>query len=153
MFKREEASRIKQEFWTTFGKYLSPILSAEGMKINWVNYHTGVKDVYFRMDAGQKSAAISISLEQVDPAIQEVYFNQFLEFQHLLHDTLQEKWEWKLHIPIENGKVITRIYKEIYDVSIFNKDQWPELIPFFKDRIIALDKFRENAKYSFESLK
>ena len=62
MFSRHEASRIKHEFWTTFGKYMRPILSAEGLKINWVNYHTRLKDVYFRMDAGKKSAMIAITL-------------------------------------------------------------------------------------------
>lgn len=152
MFSREEASRIRQDFWTTFGRYMSPIPSAEGMKINWVNYHTRLKDVYFRMDAGQKSAVISISIEHTDPGIQEVYYDQFLELKSLLHDTLQEEWDWQLHATVD-GKVISRIYKELSGVSVLNKDHWPELISFFKPRIIALDSFWENAKYSFEGLR
>ena len=152
MFTRAEASLTKQEFWTAFGKYMSPILSAEGMKVNWVNYHTRLRDVHFRMDADQKSAAIYISIQHADPEIQELYFEQFLELKDLLHDTLQEEWEWQLRVPVD-GKIITRIYKEISDVSIFNKDQWPELISFFKQRIIALDTFWENARYSFEALR
>lgn len=152
MFSREEASRIRQDFWTTFGRYMSPIPSAEGMKINWVNYHTRLKDVYFRMDAGQKSAVISISIEHTDPGIQEVYYDQFLEFKSLLHDTVQEEWDWQLHAAVDD-KVISRIYKELSGVSVLNKDHWPELISFFKPRIIALDSFWENAKYSFEGLR
>jgi hypothetical protein len=152
MFSREEASRIREEFWTAFGRYMSPVLSAEGLKINWVNYHTKLKDVYFRMDAGKKSAAISISMEHRDPGIQELYFEQFMEFKNLLHGILQEEWEWELHATVD-GKVISRIYKEISGVSVFNKDHWPQLISFFKPRIIALDSFWEDAKYSFEGLK
>jgi hypothetical protein len=152
MFTRAEASLMKQEFWTAFGKYMSPILSAEGMKVNWVNYHTRLRDVHFRMDADQKSAAIYISIQHADPEIQELYFEQFLELKDLLHATLQEEWEWQLRVPVD-GKIIARIYKEISDVSVFNKDQWPELISFFKQRIIALDSFWENARYSFEALK
>jgi hypothetical protein len=152
MFTREEASRIRHEFWTTLGKYMSPIPSAEGTKINWVNYHTRIKDLHFRMDAGPKTASVSISLEHRDPVIQEIFFEQFLQFKSLLHDILGEEWHWQLHANIE-GKVITRIYKEISGVSVFNKEQWPELISFFKPRMIALDSFWENAKYSFESLK
>jgi hypothetical protein len=151
MFTREEASRIRHEFWTTLGKYMSPIPSAEGEKINWVNYHTRVKDLHFRMDAGPKTASIAISLEHRDPGIQEIFFEQFLQFKPLLHDILGEEWQWQLHANIE-GKVITRIYREISGVSVFNKEQWPELISFFKPRMIALDSFWENAKYSFESL-
>jgi hypothetical protein len=153
MYTRDEASRIKEEFWTAFGKYMSPIPSAEGVKINWVNYHTKVKDVHFRMDADKKSAAIYISMEHRDPGIQEIFFEQFLEFKNLLHNTIGEEWLWQLHVPTTGGKVISKIYKDISDVSVFNKNQWPELITFFKPRIIALDSFWENARYSFESLK
>ena len=153
MYSREEASRIKHEFWTTFGKYMSPILSVEGIRINWVNYHTRLKDVYFRMDAGNKSAMISISLEHSDPDIQQLYFEQFLGMKDMLHATLEEPWEWQLHLAYHDGRVITRIYKEISDVSVFNKDHWPDLISFFKPRIIALDNFWQNAKYGFEALR
>jgi hypothetical protein len=148
MFTREEASNIRQEFWTAFGRYMNPVRSAEGTSINWVNYHTRLKDVYFRMDAGQKSAAISISLEHRDPAVQELYFQQFLQLKSLLHTAMQEEWQWQLHVRVEDGKVISRIYKEISGISVFNKDHWPDLISFFKPRIIALDSFWEDAKYS-----
>jgi hypothetical protein len=152
MFSREEASLIKEEFWTAFGRYMSPVLSADGMKINWVNYHTRLKDVYFRMDAGKKSATISISLEHRDPGIQELYFQQFQEYKTLLHTTLGEEWEWQLHTT-DDGKVISRIFKSVSGVSVFNKDHWPDLISFFKPRIIALDSFWEDARYGFEGLK
>ena len=153
MFKRDEASLLREEFWTAFGKYMSPVPSAEGLKINWINYRTTIKDVYFRMDANQKAATISITIEHKDAGIRELYFQQFEEFKTLLHTTLEEEWQWLLHAHITEDKVISRIYKEITGVSVFNKDQWPELISFFKPRIIALDRFWENAKYSFEALK
>jgi len=153
MFSREEASHIKQEFWTAFGRYMSPILSAEGVKTNWVNYHTRVKDVYFRMDAGKKSATISISMEHGDPDMQELYFEQFLELKDHLENELQETWEWQLKSSGDDGKTITKIYKELADASVFNRDDWPELISFFKQRLIALDRFWENAKYSFQNLR
>ena len=152
MFTRTEASRLKQEFWTTFGKYMRPVPSAEGIEINWVNYHTKIKDVYFRMDAGARSAAIYISLEHADPGVQELYFEQFLQFKKILHATMEELWDWQLHVPMD-GKVVSRIRKELPGVSVMNKDHWPELISFFKPRIIALDSFWENAKYSFEGLR
>jgi Domain of unknown function (DUF4268) len=151
MYTREEASTIRQEFWTVFGKYMGPVPSAEGLKINWINYHTRIRDVHFRMDAGVKSAVISISLEHRDPGIQELFFEQFLELKELLHSTLEEEWLWQLHVTLD-GRVVSRIYKEISGVSVFNKEHWPDLITFFKPRIIALDSFWENARYSFEGL-
>lgn len=152
MFTREQSSRIRQEFWTVFGKYMSPILSAEGLKVNWVNYHTSIKDIYFRMDAGPKSALMAISLEHNDTGIRELYFEQFEAFKLILHATLEEEWQWQRNVSI-NNKEISRIYTELPDVSVFNKEHWPDLISFFKPRIIALDSFWENAKYTFQALK
>lgn len=152
MFSREESSRIRQEFWTAFGKYMRPIPSAEGVKVNWVNYHTGIKDVYFRMEAGSKSAAASISIEHNDPGIRELYFEQFLEFQSMLHGIMEEEWEWQLH-SADSGRVTSRIYTELQGASVFNRDDWPALISFFKPRIIKLDAFWSDAKYSFDALR
>jgi len=143
MYTRGESSQIKQEFWTTFGKYMAPIRSAEGMRINWINYRTGVKDVYFRMETLTTSASIFISMEHKDEGIRELFYEQFLELKLMLEDAVGEAWTWQP----------ARIIKELPNTSVFNREQWPELITFFKPRIIALDSFWENAKYNFESLK
>ncbi|MEQ8469607.1 MAG: DUF4268 domain-containing protein [Marinoscillum sp.] len=153
MFSRAEASQIRQQFWTTFGQYMKPVPSSEFLPVNWINYNTGLKDVYFRMDAGRRSAIIAISIDHDDTDIQELFFEQFLELRTLLHSELGEEWEWQLHHTTENGKLISHIYKELPKTSVFNKEQWSDLISFFKPRIIALDAFWENAKYAFDGLK
>ncbi len=153
MYTKGEASQLRQAFWTAFGQYLAPIPSAEGLKVNWVNYKTGLKHVYFRMQAGNKTASIGIELTHPDPGIQELFFLQFTELKTLLHGTLDETWDWVLHTTDENGQLISRIYKEIAPVNVFNQDDWPALISFFKPRIIALDEFWTDAKYSFDALK
>lgn len=152
MYSRGEASTLRQEFWTAFGKYMGPVPSAEGLKINWINYHTRIRDVHFRMDAGPKSASISITLEHRDPGIRELYFEQFLELKELLHGTLKEEWTWQQHVTLPDGRIISRISQSLPGVSIFNKDQWPDLISFFKPRILLLDSFWENARISVEGL-
>jgi len=153
MYTRDEASRIKQEFWTAFGRYMNPILSAEGMKINWINYHTALKHVHFRMDAGVKSASIFISIEHNDSGIRELYFEQFIQLKSIFHASLGEEWEWQPGFVLEGDRTVARISKTLSGVSVLNKDQWPELISFFKPRIIALDSFWEDAKYTFDGLK
>ena len=153
MFTRQEASRIRQEFWTTFGKYMRPITAAEGIRVNWVNYHTGLKDVYFRMDAGKNFASVCISIEQSDADVRELYFDQFSEFRTLLQITLNEEWVWEKECNLPGGAVVSRIGKQLEGVSVFNKNDWPEIIAFLKPRIIALDSFWENARYSFDALR
>lgn len=153
MYSKDEASQLKQAFWTTFGQYISPRLSAEGLRVNWVNYKTGIKYVYFRMEAGKKAASIAIEIAHPDAGIRELFFEQFLELKNVFRSVLSEEWEWQLQVTDENGKTVSRIFKQLDGVSIFNKNDWPALISFFKPRIIALDEFWSDAKYAFDTLK
>jgi len=153
MYSKDEASQIRQSFWTTFGQYIAPQLSADGLKINWINYKTGVRNVYFRMDAENRSASISILINHPDTGIQELFYEQFVELKAIFNSYMEDEWTWA---PLEydrNGRIISRIYQEIKEVSIFNRNDWPKLISFFKPRIIALDEFWSVAKYSFDALK
>ena len=153
MYSKDEASQIRQAFWTTFGQYIAPQLSADGLKVNWVNYKTGIKHLYFKMDANKRSATIEILIAHPDAGIQELFFEQFAELKIMLNGYLNEEWDWLLHDKDENGKTISRIYKQIDSVSIYNRNDWPQLISFFKPRIIALDEFWSVGQYSFEALK
>jgi hypothetical protein len=38
-------------------------------------------------------------------------------------------------------------------VNLFNRDDWPALISFFKPRLVALDEFWNGAQYAFEELR
>lgn len=154
MYSKEEASRARKEFWTTFGQYLSPHLSAEGTKVNWINYRTGLKEVNFKIDAIKKEVSIAIEIHHADDGIRELFFEQFLELRTYLHTILEEEWIWDQHYTFpETGKKIGRIYLVKQGYSIFNQTHWPEIIQFLKPRIIKLDEFWSDARYSFDALR
>jgi hypothetical protein len=152
MYSKTEASKLRQEFWTSFGQYMLPVLSADGEKVNWINYKTGLKDFAFRMDADNKTASIAIELTHNDNDLQQLYFEQLEKLKHLLEQCLGETWDWKLRVINASGKTVSRIEKTLEGVSIYRKEDWPELISFFKPRIIALDDFWSNARYSLEEI-
>ncbi len=149
MYSKRQASQVRQEFWTAFGKYMQPILSSEGEKINWVNYKTGAKHIYFRMDAA-KGASIAIEITHTDAQLQNEYFQRFLQLRSLFNEIISEKWNWETNVQDENGRPVSRISTQIDNVNIFNKADWPTLISFFKPRIIALDEFWNQVKHGFD---
>ena len=151
MYSKNEVSQIRHEFWTAFGHYMAPVPSAEGEKINWINYKTGVKHLYFKMEADQTMASTAIELTQPALDIQKLYYDHLLQFKKLLHATLGEEWTWSLHVT-EEGKVVSRIFTELEGVNFFDKENWPSLISFFKQRLIKLDEFWSQAKYGFDVL-
>lgn len=132
---------------------MAPVLSAEGEKINWINYKTGEKDIFFKMHADNKKASIGIELHHRDAGVQQLYFEQFVELRQILENSLEEEWTWQLHTHDANGKLASKIFTESGGVSIFKKEDWPSLISFFKPRIIALDEFWSSVKIGFESLR
>lgn len=153
MYSKDQVSKLKQAFWTSFGQYIAPQLSAEGLKINWINYRTGIKHLHFKLHADQKSAYIAIELSHPDPGMQELLFEQFKEFKNVLTSYLEEDWEWESGLTDENYKLVSRIYKPLAGVSIFREEDWPKLISFFKPRLIALDEFWCDASPGFEQFR
>lgn len=153
MYSKQEAAQLKEEFWTAFGKYMSPVLSAEGEKVNWINYKTGEKSVQFRMQADNKHAFIAIELTHKDSSIRDLYFSQLQQFKLLLESGTGEQWKWEPEYSDKYGRVITRVSSVVSGVSIFRKEDWPQLISFFKPRMIALDAFWSQVKYAFEMLR
>lgn len=152
MYSREEAAQLRQQFWIAFGKYMKPIPSAEGMPINWVNYKTGVKHVFFRMNAEQRLAAIAIELTHPDETIRLLFFEQLLSFKAMFTDALQEQWDWQANAQNAYGAPLSQIVCSLGGVSVYNQADWPVLISFLKARIIALDEFWSGVKPIFEAL-
>jgi hypothetical protein len=150
MYSKQEASFLNQKFWTSLGQYLAPIPSAEGEKINWINYKTGEKDIRFLMIAENDQAKISITFSHKDTDLQKIYVEKMLQLKNTLHQFLAEQWEWNLLCSDSNGRVVSEIYTSIQNVKVLDSADWPLMISFFKERIIALDKFWCENKYAFE---
>lgn len=150
MYTKQEASRQRQAFWTAFGQYMKPVLSADYEPVNWVNYKTGIPGIYFRMDAGNKQASIAIELSHTDLELQRSCYDKFLGLKHILHEGLGEEWQWQPFVEDEYGKTLSLITAELQGVNIALQDDWPQLISFFKQRIMALDAFWSMAKYGFD---
>jgi len=153
MYSKTEVSQLRQAFWTTFGQYMAPVPSAEDLPTNWINYKTGLKHVYFRMHADARQASIGIELTQPDTGVRELFFEQFEELRSLLHETVGETWRWEAEAVDANGQPLSRIFTELHPVNLFNRDNWPQLISFFKPRIMALDEFWSTAQYAFDALR
>ncbi|MHA7129005.1 DUF4268 domain-containing protein [Algoriphagus namhaensis] len=150
MYSKAEASAIRKKFWVAFGQYMKPVPSAQGRKINWPNYRTGIKDIYFRMKAERDYASIGIELGHTDAELQELYFDHFLQLRKILESSTGETWNWKLHVKNDTGQTISKIEQVKTQVNVMDESTWPEIISFLKPRIIALDEFWDNVKPGFE---
>ena len=129
---------------------MKPVPGASGEAVNWLNYKTGVRNIFFRMDADQQSAHVGIELQHAMEAKRIHYYNHFVALKNLLEQTTGNKWQWQAAVLDENGQPISRISQSLNSVNILEESDWPAIIAFFKQRIIALDAFWETVKDGFE---
>jgi Domain of unknown function (DUF4268) len=143
--------KLKDEFWTTFGKYMALHPSASGEKVNWINYKTGVKLVQFRLEVNEKKAGIYIELLKAELEVQKKLFNQLNRDIDLLIGYTDANWLSESQSTTTEGRIISRIYQERPDVNVYFKSDWPAIISFLKFELIGVDKFWTEQKdlYAF----
>lgn len=150
MYTRQEISKYKQAFWTTFGKYMQPVLSASGAPINWINYKTGVNGIQFKMDGDQWTSIIGIYLVHSSLDMQREVFEKMEGLKDILEEVMGEEWEWRLLKQDEYGKIQSSITIQLDDINLYDKKNWPTLIEFFKTRMVKLDEWWQDVKPMFE---
>ncbi len=149
MYKKQEARLIKQQFWTSLGQYMKPVPSASMEKVNWLNYKTGIKDVYIRMHADNNKATIGIDITHEDLELQQWHFEHLQALRNILESHTSETWQWQPQIQNETDKIVSRVQIAIMEVNVMRPEDWPSMIAFFKPRLIALDAFWWEVKDGF----
>jgi hypothetical protein len=149
MYSKVESSKLQSRFWTSFGQYMSPVPFASGEKLNWINYKTGRKHIYFKLFANAEGAVISIDISHPDEEERSAFYEQFESLKKILDAALEEEWIWEKHAMDINGKNISRIYAALPGVNLFQENDWPAIISFFKARIMKLDAFWNEYKAFF----
>ena len=149
MYSKEQASKLKTQFWTSFGQYMKPVPGASGLPVNWINYKTGIRNIHFKMDADNTKAFIAIEISHSKEEERLQYFNQFLSLKKILASTGTFNWQCNETV-VTDHQTISSISQQLDSVNILNKSDWPGIISFLKPRIIALDEFWEIVKDGFE---
>ncbi len=150
MYNRNEMSKVRQYFWTSFGRYMLPVQPAGDEKVNWINYKTGVKEISFKMSAERDAAGLSIQITG-DKLQREKHYKRMLQFKQVFESSVQGKWIWLKEKPDENGRIMAVIETILPGVNVYDKNDWPAIISFLKSMITELDKFWTSVEDFFET--
>lgn len=131
MFSKQEAQQLKKEFWTAFGK---------SFPRKWILYDTKIKDFSFKFSADNKKAEVSIDIEMKDEVFRNAYYEKIWSLELLLEEHIGEFHKEEFY-ELDNGKVISRIWVEKYNVSVFNKNSWQEIFEFFYHKMNGFELF------------
>ena len=131
MFSKQEAQQLKKDFWIAFGK---------SFPRKWLLYDTKIKDFSFKFNANPKNAEVSLDIEMKDELFRNAYYNKIWSLEDLLKEEIGEFQKEEFH-PLENGKIIARIWATKENVSIYRKETWQETFEFFVEKMDGFERF------------
>ena len=152
MYSREEAAKMRKDFWTSFGLFMKPVLSCEYQRINWVNYDTGIKGISFKMVAGQKEAYLILEIKIKDLEMKDLLFEQLLEFKAMFEAEVGSDWVWNKDDLNEFYQEQATIKSPVIKANVYNNMEWDVPFGYFKKNLTAFDAFWENPKEIFKDL-
>ena len=132
MFSKEQSKEIRQQFWIFFGKRYPR---------KWLLYHTGIKDVSLKFDFDTKKAIVAIESAATDEIDRGYYFDKLISLKNILLEDVSSELIFEDTYLLPSGKVVSRCYLSIDNVSIHNKNTWPDVFEFFNTYMDKMEKF------------
>lgn len=132
MYSKEEALQIKKEFWISFAK---------AYPRKWLLYNTKIKDFSFKFNADNKKAMVSLDIESKNNEHRIIYFQKIESLQTILREEYLPNVVFNQNIQLDNGKIISRVWVQLDDVSINNKGSWPIIFEFFSKNMELFELF------------
>lgn len=132
MYTKEEAQRLKREFWIAF---------AEKYPRKWILYDTKIKDFSFKFYVDNKKAQVLIDIEMRDAEKRKSYFEKLESLKTILEEEYIQDLVFENKYTLESEKTISRIWVEKLQVSVSNRAYWDEIFDFFNEKMDKLERF------------
>ena len=132
MFSREEAKKIRQEFWTSFGKEFPR---------KWLLYNTRMKELQLKFTFERKFAMVSLDILDEDEIIRAFYFEKLQSLRNILENEYLPEVIFEEHYELPEGKIISRVYVILENVSVYNPKDWPLVKEFLAKNMNLLEEF------------
>lgn len=133
MFSKEDSRKLREEFWIAFGK---------SFPNKWILYKTKIKGLSFKFHYDLRMAMVSIDVDTDFEQRIKVWDKLVALKPILLEEYLQEAIYEDFFL-LENKKEISRIYVELKNVSIHNKNTWRETMEFLNQSMLKIEIFFE----------
>lgn len=132
MYSKEETLRLKKEFWTEF---------ANSNDRKWILYDTKIKDFTFKFFVDNKKAQVLLDIEPNNEELRKIYFEKIESLKTILIEEYLSEVVIERNYYLNSGKVISRAWIELLDVSLNNRNTWPTIFNFFSENMDKFESF------------
>ena len=151
MFSKMEAKASREVFWDTFKLMSASRRSKKNLPGNWIMTQTGIKALNLKFHVDREVAQVGIDLETKNMEKRFELYEKLEALKKLLEEAMESAMNWELEYIRENGKSVSRIFLQIEDVDIYNRDTWAKAHQFMYDNMMKLESFyneyRDYLKY------
>ncbi len=137
MFSKEASKKLRQEFWTSFGK---------SFPRKWTLYNTRIKGLSLKFHFDTRQAIVALDIEDHDLENRIQLWEKLLSLKAILIQNYLSDVVFEEVYFLENNKEISRIYVFMKGVSIHNKDTWQQTMEFLKEKMALMEAFFEEYK-------
>ena len=132
MYSKQQNQQLKQEFWVAF---------AEKYPRKWLLYDTKIKDFSFKFYVDNRKARVLIDIENRNLDVRKIYFEKIVSLKNILEEDYISNLIYEQNHTLESGKTISRIWVELNDVSVSNRQYWNTIFDFFEQKMDKLESF------------
>jgi hypothetical protein len=132
MYSKEEAQKIKRQFWIAF---------AEKYPRKWLLYDTKIKDFSFKFFIDNKKAQVLIDIESKNEDLKKIYFEKIESLKTILERDFISDLVFERNFVLESGKSISRIWVELNGISVNNPKTWDFVFDFFNEKMDLFERF------------
>ncbi|WP_395042982.1 DUF4268 domain-containing protein [Flavobacterium sp.] len=132
MYSKEDALKIKREFWIEF---------AAQYPRKWIMYTTDIKDFSFKFYTDNKNIKVILDIENKEEEKRKIYFEKIESLKTILETDYIKDLVFEKNHQLENGKIISRIWIEKNNISMNNRNNWVEIFSFFNEKMDLFEQF------------
>ena len=152
MFSKEEAKKLREEFWDQFKHMSVARRTRKKLQGNWMLDQTGIKALNLRFHVDREVVQVGIDLETRNMDKKIELYEKLESLRKLLEEAMESTLIWELEYIRENGKSVSRIYLQMEGVDIYKRDTWTEAHKFMYTNMMKLEVFfqeyRDFLKYA-----
>lgn len=146
MLPKEERKKVNQIFWDGFKKEMRRHNTRTRRSVPWIKYPTEIRHVYLRLHCDNVGAFVSFDIQFKDSGVREIFWEQLSELKKVMQLQMGDQGQWLKDLSAPEGFVFDRIQWSLEGVNFYQPEDWPTIYAFFKERLIAFDRFYQEFK-------
>ncbi len=141
MYTKEEAKKIRMEFWEQFGKRCEIHPQLRERRKKWMLHRTKFRGIALRFEASRTDAKVILELTHKNEDQRLKAYEILENYKVVIENDFPDGLIWEFyHQREDSGQEVCRIYISITDVNYHRREDWPRIYNFFIENMLRLEE-------------